>query len=77
MSRDPGAEEVAEAILAYLAEHPEAMDTPEGIAGWWLKRQQIRASVPTIARVLHDLTESGVLEELGTGETRRYRLSRR
>ena len=67
---------VAEAILGYLAEHPEAMDTPEGIAGWWLMRQQARVSVPAIMRVLRELTERGVLEEFCTGNTRRYRLKR-
>jgi Fe2+ or Zn2+ uptake regulation protein len=69
-------EEVAQAILGYLAEHPEAMDTPEGIAGWWLMREQVRVSVPTIVRVLHHLAESGHLDELGTGDTLRYRLRR-
>jgi Fe2+ or Zn2+ uptake regulation protein len=67
---------IAEAILDYLAEHPEAMDTPEGIAGWWLERQQVRVSVPAIIRVLRSLTEEGVLEEFGTGATRHYRLRR-
>jgi hypothetical protein len=29
-------------ILAYLAEHPQAMDTIEGIAEWWVRRQEVR-----------------------------------
>lgn len=69
-------EEVAQAVLRYLAEHPEAMDTLDGIAEWWLMRQQVRVSVTTLARVLRRLTESGVLEETGTGQSRRYRLKR-
>jgi Fe2+ or Zn2+ uptake regulation protein len=69
-------QDVAQAILGYLAEHPEAMDTPEGIAEWWLMRERVRVSVPTIMRVLHHLTESGLLDELGTGDTVRYRLRR-
>lgn len=28
--------EVAEAILCYLDEHPDAADTAEGITKWWL-----------------------------------------
>ena len=67
-------EEVAEAIVKYLGEHPQAMDTLEGIAEWWVMRQQVRVSVITLTRVLRHLTESGVLEEIGTGEARRYRL---
>ena len=67
-------EEVAEAILGYLAEHPHAMDTPEGIAEWWLMRQQVRVSVTTLMKVLQRLTEKGLLEEIKNGESRRYRL---
>jgi Fe2+ or Zn2+ uptake regulation protein len=39
-------------------------------------RERVRVSVPTIMRVLHHLTESGLLDELGTGDTVRYRLRR-
>jgi Fe2+ or Zn2+ uptake regulation protein len=67
-------EEVAQSILAYLAEHPQAMDTVEGIAQWWIMRQQIRVTATTVARVLRQLAERGLLEEFGDGEQRRYRL---
>ncbi len=69
-------EEVAQAILAYLAEHPQAMDSVEGIADWWLMRQQMRVAATTVTRVLRELTEKGQVEELGEGEQRRYRLKR-
>jgi Fe2+ or Zn2+ uptake regulation protein len=69
-------EEVAQSILAYLAEHPQAMDTVEGIAQWWIMRQQIRVTATTVARVLRQLAERGLLEEFGDGEQRRYRLKR-
>jgi DNA-binding IclR family transcriptional regulator len=67
-------EEVAQDILGYLAEHPRAMDTAEGIAEWWIMRQQIRVNVAALTRVLRGMTERGLLEEIGTGERRRYRL---
>lgn len=67
-------EEVAQDILGYLAEHPQAMDTAEGIAEWWIMRQQIRVNVTRLTRVLRGMTERGQLEEIGTGEQRRYRL---
>ena len=70
----PGDEEIAEAILRYLAEHPQAMDTVEGIAQWWIMRQQMRVTTTRVTRVLCALTERGLLEELGDGEHRRYRL---
>jgi hypothetical protein len=67
-------EELATAILQYLADHPQAMDTLEGIAEWWIARQQIRVEVNTLARVLQRLTEHGLLEASGTGEYIRYSL---
>jgi Fe2+ or Zn2+ uptake regulation protein len=69
-------EDVAQVILAYLAEHPQAMDSVEGIAQWWIMRQQIRVKATTVTRVLQGLTEQGLVEELGDGEQRRYRLKR-
>ena len=73
MNSSPDEEEMTQAILGYLAEHPHAMDTLEGIAEWWLMRHHIRVSVAMLARVLQRLTDSGVLEELGSGDHRRYR----
>ncbi len=68
-------EKLAEAILEYLAAHPQASDTLEGIAEWWIMRQQIRVEATSVARALRQLTESGLLEEIGEGENpRRYRL---
>jgi hypothetical protein len=68
-------EQLAGAILKYLAEHPHASDTLEGIAEWWIMRQQIRVEADRVAKVLRQLTESGLLEEIGEGENpRRYRL---
>jgi hypothetical protein len=66
--------EVAEAILDYLNEHPHAMDTLEGIAGWWVQRQQTVVRVTMLVKVLRRLTDIGLLEELDAGDTRRYRL---
>jgi DNA-binding IclR family transcriptional regulator len=67
-------EELASAVLRYLAENPRAMDTLEGIAEWWIARQQIRVEVTTLARVLRRLTECGLLEVTGRGEYARYSL---
>ncbi len=69
--------EVAQVILAYLAEHPQAMDSVEGIAHWWIMRQQVRVNATTVTRVLQGLTEQGLVEEVGEGERRRYRLKRK
>jgi hypothetical protein len=62
------------AVIGYLEENPEAMDTLEGIAEWWVMRQRIRTSVSTIARVVRRLVDEGLLEELGPRERPRFRL---
>lgn len=67
-------QEMADAVLGYLAEHPEASDTLEGIAEWWLMRQRVRVEVDTLKRVLRYLTNSGQLEELGKATNPQYRL---
>lgn len=66
--------ELTEAILEYLAEHPQASDTLEGIAEWWVMRQQVRVEIKTLAKVLHRLTGSGLLEKVGHGEEALYHL---
>lgn len=33
--------EVVEAILRYLASHPDAADTSEGIAKWWMPADHV------------------------------------
>ncbi len=68
--------EIEEAILGYLAEHPQAMDSAEGIAQWWIMRQQIRVTATTVTRVVGRLAEKGLLEGFGDGAQRRYRLKR-
>lgn len=64
------------AVVGYLDENPEAMDTLEGIAEWWVMRQRIRTSVSTIARVVRQLVDDGLLEQLGPRDRPRFRLNR-
>lgn len=66
--------DVAEAVLGYLAEHPDSSDTLEGIAEWWIMRQQVRVDVTTLAKVLRQLAESCLLEKIEEGDNPRYRL---
>ena len=61
-------------VLKYLARNPDAMDTLEGIAEWWVMRQRIDTSVSALARVLRRLIEDGLVEEVGSAEEPRYRL---
>jgi len=61
-------------ILAYLAEHPHASDTLEGIAEWWVMRQQVRVGVKMLKKALSELKERGYVEKIGRGEKAQYHL---
>jgi len=38
-------------ILAYLSEHPDAQDTLEGIAEWWILAQKIRHKTREVKKI--------------------------
>lgn len=50
-------------ILSYLLEHPDAMDTLEGIVRWWLMEQNIRHQTARVRKALDDLVTSGFVFE--------------
>ena len=64
---------VRDLVLGYLDDHPTAMDTLDGIAEWWILRQQIEIEVRRVSRVLAMLVSDGVLEEVNQGGVRFYR----
>lgn len=63
-------------VLGYLARFPDAEDTLDGIADWWIPQQRIHVSVEQLVRVLRQLAEAGAVEPVGDGVRRRYRLRR-
>ena len=48
-------ERIALDIVSYLTQKPSAKDTFEGIAEWWLLKQQINQAVETVNKVLESL----------------------
>jgi hypothetical protein len=50
---------LADEVLAYLVQHPEARDTTEGIADWWLLEQRIRSAVVDVEAALCALVSQG------------------
>lgn len=60
-------------VLGYLEEHPTAMDTLDGIAEWWVLRQQIEIEVRRVSRVLTALVADGLLEVHDQAGIRFYR----
>jgi hypothetical protein len=67
---------IADEILAYLAEHPDARDTLEGIVQWWLLEQEIKKWTAEVQTALADLIDEGlVIEEQGVDARIHYSLN--
>lgn len=62
--------------MGYLAEHPQAMDNVQGIAEWWMMRQQVRVDVKTLVRVLQQLVDQGLIEKVDSPNGPLYHLRR-
>jgi hypothetical protein len=61
---------LAQQIQEYLELRPQAGDTLEGIANWWLLRQQVNESVEEIKRALAILkTRNVIVEQKWAGRT--------
>jgi hypothetical protein len=63
-------QKLAQQIQEYLELRPQAGDTLEGIANWWLLRQQVNESVEEIKRALAMLkTRNVIVEQKWAGRT--------
>jgi hypothetical protein len=63
-------------ILTYLAEHPEAQDTLEGIVEWWLLERQIKFQTARVKEALSELVVKGlILEKKGPDSQTHYRIN--
>jgi hypothetical protein len=60
---DPRLPSPAPEILDYLARHPDAQDTIDGILHWWVLDACVRKWTPKIAGAVQQLVEQGFLEE--------------
>jgi hypothetical protein len=66
-------EAVVSALLDYLHSNPQACDTLDGIARWWLGGQW-RQKTALVQDALNGLEELGVIERVEAGDGRvRYR----
>lgn len=57
-------ERVAEAIRAYLAKHPDAADSVEGVARWWLPVIGLLADIESTEAALVLLARRGLVQRL-------------
>lgn len=53
---------IADEILNYLEDHPNAADTAEGIAKWWLSRQRFEESAARVQQALDYLVADARVE---------------
>jgi len=68
---------LANEVLSYLIKHPEAQDTLEGIAEWWLLEQRVFEVSGNLKVVLNDLVDRGFLQAIRSKDGRfSYRLNR-
>jgi len=44
---DDAIDTLAREVAAYLATHPDAADTVDGISRWWLTRMRVEKATPT------------------------------
>ena len=61
-------------VLEYLSQHPQAMDTLDGIAEWWVPLQGESIDRTELKNVLRSLTAEGLLEEVHSGFNVRFSL---
>lgn len=52
----------AREILEYLLRNPDACDTFDGIAHWWLLDQQLRTWLPRVEKAIEELVARGLLQ---------------
>jgi len=64
---------LAQAVLEMLSEQTRPV-TLEMIAAWWLARQKNQFDARSVTRAVEQLVARGVLEEIGDGRPRLYRL---
>jgi len=65
-----GKNKVACEILSYLAKHPQASDTLEGIVEWWLIQQKIEYQTKVVRDALAELVERGLIVKEVTRDSR-------
>jgi len=71
-------DQIAQEILGYLAEHPDAQDTLEGIVEWWLLERNVRNQTALVKDALAGLRSRGlIIERVGKDSRPRYQLNGR
>ncbi len=61
MRLDQDKDKACQHILGYILDNPDACDTLEGIADWWLSKQRIRFETLTVAQAVAQLVNDGLI----------------
>ena len=64
--------EIAREILAYLADHPDAHDTLDGIVQWWLPEQEFKYRVALVNEAIAELLQDGWVTARKGQDSRTY-----
>jgi hypothetical protein len=64
--------EIAWKILAYLADHPDAQDTLEGIAHWWILERKLRCQLHKVREAVSELVGKGLILECKSRDSKVY-----
>lgn len=67
--------EIERDVMAYLAGHPDAQDTLEGIAEWWLLEQRIKHEIGAVREALTNLVRAGSIQKVNRKNMLHYRLN--
>ena len=67
-----GKSQITREILYYLTAHPDAQDTLEGIAAWWLLEQKIKHTTTEVKKSLSGLVDKGFIVECKGKESHTY-----
>jgi len=69
--------EIANEILTYLTDHPNAADTLDGIAKWWLLDRAVQFQLDQFKQALEELVAKElVTEQKGSDSKIIYRVNR-
>lgn len=60
---DQDVQAVAADILRYLQQHPDAADTAEGIARWWLGGRRYEDNLARVQDAMPGLVQQGLVEK--------------
>jgi hypothetical protein len=75
--KESGVENIAKDLNDHFFNNPEAGDTVEGIADWWVARQRRSNAITLIQEALEFLVEEGSVRKLSYGNREIYSANNR